>query len=41
MPRTVDADKIEATFKKGVLTVILPKKAESQKPAKKVEVKAA
>jgi HSP20 family protein len=41
IPETVDADKIEATFKKGVLTVTLPKKAESQKPAKKVEVKAA
>jgi HSP20 family protein len=41
IPETVDTDKIEATFKKGVLTVTLPKKAESQKPAKKVEVKAA
>jgi len=41
IPETVDADKIEATFKKGVLTVMLPKKAESQKPAKNIEVKAA
>jgi len=41
IPESVDVDKIEATFKKGVLTVMLPKKAESQKPAKKVEVKAA
>jgi len=41
IPETVDADKIEATFKNGVLTVMLPKKAESQKPAKTVEVKAA
>jgi HSP20 family protein len=41
IPETVDADKIEATFKKGVLTVMLPKKDESQMPAKKVEVKAA
>jgi HSP20 family protein len=41
IPETVDTDKIEATFKKGVLAVTLPKKAESQKPAKKVEVKAA
>ena len=41
MPEGVDADKIEANFKKGVLTVTLPKKAEAQKPAKKIEVKAA
>jgi Hsp20/alpha crystallin family protein len=31
---------IEASFKKGVLTVTLPKKVEAQKPAKKIEVKA-
>ena len=41
LPESVDAEKIEANFKKGVLTVILPKKAEAQKPPKKVEVKAA
>ena len=41
IPEEVDADKIEAAFKKGVLTVTLPKKAEAQKPAKKIEVKAA
>ncbi len=41
LPDSVDADKIEASFKKGVLTVKLPKKAEAQKPAKKIEVKAA
>ena len=41
MPEGVDADKIEASFKKGVLTVALPKKPEAQKPAKKIEVKAA
>lgn len=41
VPDTVNADKIEASFKKGVLTVSLPKKAEAQKPAKKIEVKAA
>ena len=41
VPEGVDADKIEASFKKGVLTVILPKKAEAQKPEKKIEVKAA
>jgi hypothetical protein len=41
VPEGVDADKIEASFKKGVLTVTLPKKPEAQKPAKKIEVKAA
>jgi HSP20 family protein len=41
MPEGVDADKIEANFKKGVLTLTLPKKLEAQKPAKKIEVKAA
>jgi len=37
----VESDKIEASFKKGVLTVTLPKKPEAQKPEKKIEVKAA
>jgi HSP20 family protein len=41
IPDEVEADKIEATFKKGVLTVTLPKKAEAQKPEKKIQVKAA
>jgi HSP20 family protein len=41
LPETVDPDKIEASFKKGVLTVMLPKKPEAQKPTKKIEVKAA
>jgi HSP20 family protein len=41
VPDEVDADKIAATFKKGVLTVTLPKKAEAQKPTKKIEVKGA
>jgi HSP20 family protein len=41
IPESVDPDKIEATFRKGVLTVTLPKKADAQKPAKKVEVKVA
>ncbi len=39
VPDTVDTDKIEASFKKGVLTVTLPKTAEAQKPVKKIEVK--
>ena len=41
VPDGVDADKIEASFKKGVLTVTLPKKPEAQKPEKKIDVKAA
>jgi HSP20 family protein len=41
LPDGVDANKIEATFKNGVLKVTLPKTAEAQKPAKKIEVKAA
>jgi HSP20 family protein len=40
LPEGVDTNKIEAAFKKGVLTVTLPKKPEAQKPAKKIEVKA-
>jgi HSP20 family protein len=39
LPEGVDAEKISA-FKNGVLTVILPKKAEARKPEKKIEVKA-
>ncbi len=41
MPEGVDSGKIEASFKNGVLTVTRPKTAEAQKPAKKVEIKAA
>ena len=41
LPEGVDTDKIDAAFKKGVLTVTLPKKPEAQKPAKKIEVKSA
>ena len=41
VPDGVDRDKIDASFKKGVLTVTLPKKPEAIKPEKKIEVKAA
>jgi HSP20 family protein len=41
VPDGVDADKIEASFKNGVLTVTLPKSAQAQKTAKKIDVKAA
>ena len=37
----LDAEKIEASFKEGVLTVTLPKKPAAQKPEKKIEVNAA
>ena len=38
LPGTVDADKVEASYKNGVLTVVLPKK-EEVKP-KAIEIKA-
>jgi HSP20 family protein len=41
LPEGIDADRIEATFKKGVLTVTLPKTVEAQKAEKKIEVKTA
>lgn len=40
VPEGVDSDKIEARFKKGVLTVTLPKTAESLKKEKKISVNA-
>jgi len=41
VPDGIDADKIEAKFQKGVLTVTLPKSVEAQKAEKKIAVKAA
>ncbi len=41
VPETVDQDKIEASFKNGVLTVTMAKAAEAQKPVKTIPVKAA
>jgi HSP20 family protein len=41
IPDGVDADKIEATFKNGLLAVTLPKTAEAQAPAKQIPVKGA
>ena len=41
LPEGVDPDKIEATFKNGILKVTLPKTAEAQKTAKKIDIKAA
>jgi HSP20 family protein len=39
VPDGVNADKIEANFKKGVLTLTLPKSAEAQNAEKKITVK--
>lgn len=39
VPNGVDADKIEASVKRGVLTVTLPKTAEARKKQKKIGIK--
>ena len=39
VPEGVDTEKIEANFKKDVLTVILPKKPGAQEPEKRIAVK--
>ena len=41
VPANVDTDKIDASFKIGVLTVTLPKSTEAHKAEKKITVKAA
>jgi HSP20 family protein len=40
VPQGVDAEKIEANFKNGVLTITLVKSPEAQKNVKKIEIKA-
>ncbi len=40
LPVEIDADKVKAQFKKGVLTVTLPKTAKAIKETKKIPVKA-
>ena len=40
VPEGVDADKIEASFERGILTVRLPKTPEAQKAEKKIAIKA-
>lgn len=40
LPGGVDSDKVEASFKNGVLTVTLPKTAEAVERTKKIAVKA-
>ena len=39
VPEGIDTDKIAASFKNGILSVTLPKSAEAQKQAKKIELK--
>lgn len=39
VPAGVEADKIDASFKNGVLTVILPKSAQARKSEKKIAIK--
>lgn len=41
LPSEVETDQVTAKFKKGVLTVHLPKKAEAQKYLKKISIKTA
>lgn len=41
LPFAVDQSKVDARFKNGVLTITLPKPPEAQKPAQKVQIKAA
>ena len=41
LPTEVDADKVEASFKNGVLTVRLPKTPEAEAKTRRIEVKAA
>ncbi len=41
VPQGIDADKVEASFSKGVLTVTLPKTPEAQDRSKKIDVKGA
>lgn len=40
LPETVDADKIEAKFAKGVLSITLPKRPETEATAKKIAIAA-
>jgi HSP20 family protein len=39
LPSTVESDKTEAVFIRGVLTITLPKKADSKQKSKRIEIK--
>ena len=39
LPVEIETDKVEAKFKKGVLTITLPKTAEARKQAKRIPIK--
>jgi len=39
LPEGIDAGRIEASFRKGVLTVTLPKKPEAQEPERNIAVR--
>lgn len=39
LPESIDADKIEANFDKGILTITLPKKPEAQRQEKMIDIK--
>ena len=39
VPPTIDESKVSAEFKKGILNITLPKSAEAQKLARKIEIK--
>ena len=41
IPNGVEKENIEATFAKGILTLVLPKTAQAKNDVRKVEVKAA
>jgi len=41
LPEDADADRIEASFRNGVLTIVLPKRPEAQAKARKIDVKPA
>src|SRR5579872_4779624 len=41
LPDSVDADKIDASYKSGVLTIMLPKSAEAKDKQKTIPIKAA
>jgi HSP20 family protein len=41
LPETADGDNAKASFKNGILTVTVPKKAEAQQKPRKIEIKSA